>query len=175
VAASPEPDLIWTGALACVIFTVIAITVIATTGGWLPPGGSTPAIAAAPSTESSPVPSDRTECAEFGSSDLRSPAEGVWYQANCTGTTEPGRAGGAECNRTSLDPVNFRLVAPGLFVYSRTPTSRASLWYASSDTCYHLVSARAVTFVCADKTVSFSRSDDACSAHGGVLAKVNAR
>jgi hypothetical protein len=165
----------WIGALTCVVFTVIAMTVIAITGGWLPPGGSTPAIAAAPSTEFSPVLPDRTECAEFGSSDLRSPAEGVWYQANCAGTTAPERVGSAECNRTSLDPVNFRQVAPGLFVYSRTPTSPAYLWYASSDTCYHLVSAKVVTVVCADETVSFNWNDDACSAHGGVLAKVNAR
>ena len=142
MAASPEPDLMWIGALTCVIFTVIAMMVIAPTGGWLPPGGSTPAIAAAPSTESSPVPSDRTECAEFGSSDLRSPAEGVWYQANCASTVAPGRVGSAECNRTSLDPVDFRLVAPGLYVYKQTPTSRASLWHASSDTCFHLVSAK---------------------------------
>jgi len=79
------------------------------------------------------------------------------------------------CNRTSLDPAEFTLVAPGLYVFQQTPASLAYLWYASSETCFELVSSRVVTAVCADQTVSFNWKASACSVHGGVLAGVNAR
>ena len=74
-----------------------------------------------------------------------------------------------------LDPAEFVLVAPGLYVYRYAQASRASLWFASSDTCFNLVSARVVTVVCSDQTVSFSWSADACAAHGGVVTTVNGR
>jgi hypothetical protein len=74
-----------------------------------------------------------------------------------------------------LDPAEFTLVAPGLYVYRQAPGSRAYLWSSESDTCFSLVSGRVVTVVCADLTVSFQWIDDACSTHGGILAAVNAR
>jgi hypothetical protein len=117
----------------------------------------------------------RTSCDEFGSSDLRSPAEGVGFQANCTVSPASDIGSTKACNRTSLDPAEFVLVAPGLYVYRHTEASRAYLWYGRSGTCFELVSARVVTVVCNDQTVSFNWSADACAAHGGVLATVNGR
>jgi hypothetical protein len=173
--APREPNLMWIGGLICAIWAVAALAVIGSSSGWLQSGGPQP-VAAAQLTESSPSLASRTSCAEFGTSDLRSPLEGVWFQRNCTDRAASSQERStSECNRTSLDPAEFRLVAPGLYVFSQGPASRAYLWYASSESCFDLVSARAVTVVCADQTVSFNWAASACSTHGGVLAAVNAR
>jgi hypothetical protein len=165
----------WFGGLSCLIMGVVALIVLASSSGWLQPGKSLQVVAAEALSESSPGLADRTTCAEFGSSDLRSPSEGVWFQGNCVGVQASLAANSAPCNRTLLDPAEFTLVAPGLYVYRQSLGSRAYLWSSKSDTCFSLVSGRVVTVVCADLTVSFQWIDDACSPHGGVLAAVNAR
>jgi hypothetical protein len=173
--ARRELDLMWIGGLICAIWAVAALALIAGSNEWLQSGGPKP-VAAEQLTESSPAPANRTSCADIGTSALRSPAEGVWFQGNCTNRSTPSQEGSeARCNRTSLDAAEFSLVAPGLYVFSQGPASRAYLWYSSSESCFDLVSARAVTVVCTDQTVSFDWSAGACSAHGGVLASVNAR
>jgi hypothetical protein len=173
--APREPNLMWIGGLICAIWAVAALAVIGSSSGWLQSGGSLPVAEAEQSTEPQAL-ANRTSCAEFGGSDLRSPAEGVWFQRNCTARSASlQERSTAECNRTALDPAEFRLVAPGLYVFTQGPASRAYLWYSSSESCFDLVSARVVTVVCTDQTVSFDWSAGACSAHGGVLASVNAR
>ena len=81
-----------------------------------------------------------------------------------------------DCNRTWLDPVDFGYIAPKLYVFRQTAASDASLWYASSEICFDLVSTRMVTGVCSDQAVSFNWNIKAgCSSHGGILARVNGR
>ena len=174
--ARREPYLVWFGGFICIVLAVAELAVIASSNGWLQLGRSPPAVAAEQLTEFSPAVANRTSCAEIGSSDLRSPLEGLWFQHNClTIPVSPLLADTPNCNRTSLDPAEFTLVAPGLYVFQQTPASLAYLWYASSETCFELVSSRVVTAVCADQTVSFNWKASACSVHGGVLAGVNAR
>jgi len=123
-----------------------------------------------------PSPNGRTDCTAIGISDLRSAAEGVWYQSNCTATvgTQANEVS-TKCNRTVLDR-SFTPIAPSLFVSRLTPGSLGFLWYASADACFDLVSTRVVTAVCNDQTVSFRQgAHSGCDAHGGVLAWVNAR
>jgi len=173
--ARREPYLVWCGGFICIVLTFAALAGIASSSGWLQLGGSQPAIAADRLTDF-PQPADRANCAEIGSSDLRSPPEGLWFQANCVAIAEsPLMANTASCNRTSLDPAEFTEVASGLYVSRRTPASPGFLWYASAASCFNLVSAGVVTAVCADQTVTFNREANACSDHGGVLAWVNGR
>jgi hypothetical protein len=166
----------WVGGLACIVLAVALLAAFGKVNGWFESVEALPAIAAE-STMPQPAPAGGTVCAEFGASDLRSPADGVWFQRNCTGSPaslSEGRAA-AECNQKSLDPAEFELVAPGLYVFRQGQASPAFLWYASSANCFNLVSDKSVTVVCVDQTVSFSRNDDACASHGGVLIRVNAR
>ncbi len=132
-------------------------------------------VAAEALTEPSQV-ADRDNCAEIGLSDLRSPPEGLWFQSNCVAPPAAQMiASLTKCNRTILDPADFTLLAPGLYVSRLTPASQGFLWYASSEACFDLVSSRVVGAVCADQTVTFNRSTSACTAHGGVLGWVNGR
>jgi hypothetical protein len=131
-----------------------------------------PAMAANEPGPSSPAV-DRSSCLEIGSSDLRSPAEGLWFQANCAaGVSERSPTSGA-CNRNALDPVGFTEISPGLHIFRQSWASSGYLWYAGSDGCFSLVSSRIVTVVCVDLTVSFKWDAGACSSHGGVLTWVN--
>ena len=174
-APRTEPYMVWCGGLACIVLAVGTLVLVASLNGWLQPGSSPPAVALEQLAEI-PQLADRANCAEIGSSDLRSPAEGHWFQNNCvqipTSSLITTTAG---CGRESLDPVEFTEVSPGLFVFRQTQGSPAYLWYASSETCFDLVSARVVTAVCANQTVSFDWNASACSVHGGVLAWVNGR
>ena len=119
------------------------------------------------------TPADRTRCAAIGDSDLRSPAEGVWYQAHCTPQSPNSRLVSYKgCNCPSMDDPRFREVSDGLYSYRQSDTSRAYLWYASGAGCYDLVSDRVVTAVCWDRSITFSwDSGAACYTHGGVLAR----
>ena len=164
----------WFGGFICIVLAVAALAVVAGSNGWLQTRGSPPAVVVEQLREFSPALANRTSCAQFGVSDLRSPLEGLWFQNNCLAIpVSPLSGNSANCNRTSLDPAEFTLVAPGLYVFQQTPASLAYLWYASSETCFDLVSARVVTAVCANQTVSFNWNVSACSGHGGVLAQVN--
>jgi hypothetical protein len=166
---------VWAGGIAVIVLGVLFVAAAAQLNGWLKPVKALPVAAAAGLIDDSPGSVNRTSCAEFGTSDLGSPAEGVWFQANCTGSPAASLEGSrGECNRTSLDPSKFAMIAPGLYVFNGPPASRAFLWYASAENCFSLVSGRVVTVVCADQTVSFRWSDGACAVHGGVLARVNA-
>jgi hypothetical protein len=157
-----------------VVVVVVALVVVANSNGWLPVGVGPPAFAAEQLREFPPALADRTSCAEVESSDLRSPAEGLWYQSNCIPVPEAALvATSTSCNRTSLPAGEFTEVSPGLYVFRQTRTAAAYLWYSTSDACFDLVSARVVTAVCADRTVTFSWKASACSAHGGVVAWVN--
>src|SRR5687768_7915410 len=123
-----------------------------------------------------PALSDRTDCDEIGSSDLRLPSEGLWFQSNCLTIPElPLMASTTNCNRTSLNASEFIEVSPGLHVFRQTESSRAYLWYATSEVCFDLVSDRVVTAICTDQAVSFSWETSVCSENGGVLAWVNGR
>lgn len=117
----------------------------------------------------------RTNCADIGFSDLRSPAEGVWFQTNCSpSVSTSSNQVSTACNRTSMDK-SFTPIGPGLFVSRLNPGAEGFLWYASADACFDLVSVRVVTAVCVDQRVSFnSGRTGGCSGHGGVLAWVNA-
>ena len=172
----PEPYLKWFGGFICVLLAVVVLAAIAhtyrSTGAGIPPTN-------AGATGLAPYPqavADRRSCAEIGGSDLRSPAEGVWFQASCLASREPSlTALITDCNRVALDD-RFALVAPGLYVFRPTQSSGAFLWYARSATCLDLVSTRAVTAVCVDQTVSFNwNARAACATHGDVLAWVNGR
>jgi hypothetical protein len=120
-----------------------------------------------------PLP-NRTSCADIDRSDLRSPEEGLWFEANC-GTARNADAPPAACNRTALDAREFVEAAPGFFVYRHPGSSSGYLWYAAGENCYELVSSRVVTAVCADRVVTFKWSQDACASHGGTLVRVNGR
>lgn len=176
VGTREDPLLVWCGGFMCVLLVVGALAVTANSQGWLSLGLRPPAFAAELLTEFSPALADRTSCAEMGSSDLRSPPEGVWYQANCVPAFAlPLIAPITSCNRTSLDLAEFTEVSPGLYVFRQAGATSAYLWFASSGGCFDLVSTRVVSAVCADQTVSFSWSKRACSSHGGVLTWVNGR
>ena len=170
-----EPYLKWCGALVCLVMVIAALGGIATSEGWFQVGRALPA----PGTDQAGVYSQLpglVSCAEFGASELRSPAEGVWFESNCVAEpVAPLAASVTNCNRTSLDAADFTLVAPGLFVTGGASAPARYLWYASSDNCFDLVSTRAVTAVCADETVTFSWTSSPCATHGGVLAWVNGR
>lgn len=171
-----KPNLLWFGGFIPVVLVAVAFLVVANSQVRHPVGIRPAALAAEQLTEFSPALDDRASCAEIGSSDLRSPSEGLWFQSNCAPIPEPPLiASTTNCNRTSLDPGEFTEVSPGLYVFRQTWASAAYLWYASSETCFDLVSARVVTAVCADQAVSFNRDASACSAHGGTLAWVNGR
>ena len=118
---------------------------------------------------------DRRDCGAIGSSDLRSPQEGVWFQTHCLPASQfPQGVASTNCNRLALSLGEFRMVAPGLYVFRREASSLAFLWYASTPECFDLVSERVVTAVCADRAVSFKWDlSTACAGHGGVLAQVN--
>ena len=173
--AREEPYLFWFGGFTSIVLVVVAFVVVASSQVRLPFGVRPPAVAEQV-TESSPALA-RTSCAEIGSSDLRSPPEGLWFESNCISPPAPALITNVtNCNRTSLDPAEFTPVAPGLYVTRQTQVSTAYLWYSSSETCFDLVSARVVTAVCADQAVSFEwNKRSACSGHGGVLAWVNGR
>jgi hypothetical protein len=164
----------WVGGLACIVFVIAALVVVVSSYGW-PNSESALAAVVQDLTEASPATTHRTSCTEFGTSDLRSPSEGVWFQSNCTSAPASDMGSTSGCNRTSLDPAELTPVAPELYVYRQTPASRAYLWHSTSDTCFSLVSARVVTAVCTDQTVTFEWSAEACAAHGGVLAAINGR
>ena len=118
---------------------------------------------------------DRIDCASFGTSDLRSPLEGVWYQTHCLAPSAfPQGVASTSCNRSSFAAAEFRQVAPGLFTFRQTPSSPAYLWYATTPNCLDLVSGRVVTAVCTDNAISF-QSDRrlSCAGHGGVLVRIN--
>ena len=166
----------WCGGFICIVLAGAALAGIASSYGWPESGGSLPAFAAGSQLPEIPQLSDRADCREIGRSDLRSPAEGLWFESNCVVLPEPPLvANVTNCNRTWLDPMEFAQVSPGLYVSRQTPSSPAYLWYASSETCFDLVSGRIVAAVCADQTVSFSWNKNVCSDHGGVLAWVNGR
>lgn len=170
-----EPYLVWCGGLLCVVLAILALAGIASSNGWLPIGRSLPAHAATQAAGPAQV-GDRADCAEIGLSDLRSPPEGLWFQSNCVAVpVAPLAANVTSCNRTSLNPAEFAPIAPGLYVTRGTAASQTFLWYASSDSCYDLVSARSVTAVCTDQTITFNWSTNVCAAHGGILAWVNGR
>ena len=132
-----------------------------------------PALAADQPEASSPALVDRTNCLEIGSSDLRSPVEGLWFQDNCAAGVSEGSPTSGVCNRNALDPVGFTEISPGLHIFRQSWASSGYLWFAGSDGCYSLVSPRIVTVVCVDLTVSFEWDAGACSANGGVLTWVN--
>ena len=103
-----EPYLTWVGILA-VVLGMIALVLVANLPGQLSIGVQSAAGAAGPLAESSSALASRTSCAEIGSSDLRSPSEGVWFQDNCLSVPgAPLLAPDTSCNRTSLDPAEFR-------------------------------------------------------------------
>jgi hypothetical protein len=132
-----------------------------------------PAPAAEPAVHSSPVLPDRTACLDIGTSDLRSPREGLWFQDNCLPEAEGPLAGTAPCNRSTFDTPEFDQVTSDLHVFRQSPSSFGYLWYAGAEACIDLVSARIVTAVCVDMTVSFRWVADPCAARGGVLTWVN--
>jgi hypothetical protein len=170
-----EPYLLWLGGFMCVLLAVVVLAAIASSYGLLQLGRSLPAVAAEQSSES-PHVAGRSNCAEIGGSDLRSPSEGLWFQSSCITTVEPPLLPFiTKCNRTSLDD-GFTLLAPGLYVFRSPQSAAAFLWYGSAETCFDLVSEKIVTAVCADRAVSFKwNARSACSVHGGVLAMVNGR
>ena len=173
---TPEPYLAWFGGLACLVFMATLVAVLAITNGWLHAGPSVPAVAAEPLTQSTPAVTNTTTCDELAQSEPRSPAELLWFHDNCTSL--PGSlllADTGKCNRKALDPSEFTLVAPELYVFRQTPGSRAYVWYSSSDTCFDLASGRVVAAICGDRTMVFTEGESACSPHGGVLAWVNGR
>jgi hypothetical protein len=172
--AREEPYLLWVGGF--IVALVVLAFVVANASGRLPVGVPPPVLAAEQLTEFPRTPVNGTSCEEIGSSDLRSPLEGLWFQSNCIVRPEaPLGAASTSCNRTSLDSAEFREVSPGLYIFRQTPSSHAYLWHSSSETCFDLVSAKVVTAVCADQTVTFNWKTSACSSHGGVLAWVNGR
>ena len=174
--AREERILFWFGGFIAVVLVVVALVVVASSQGRLLAGVSLPAVAAEQLTELPAALANRASCAEIGRSDLRSPPEGLWFQRNCIAApAAPLVAANTSCNRTALDPAEFAEVSPRLYVFRRTLSSPAYLWYSSSESCFDLVSTRVVTAVCADQTVSFSWKASPCSAHGGVLAWVNGR
>jgi len=121
------------------------------------------------------VKADRTDCALFGSSDLLSPLEGVWYQTHCLPASAfPQGVATTTCNRACLAAIDVRQVAPGLFIFRQTESATAYLWYATSPYCLDLVSGRVVMAVCVDQAISF-QSDRrlSCAGHGGVLVRIN--
>jgi hypothetical protein len=132
-----------------------------------------PAVAADQPGHSSPAAVDRTSCLEIGSSDLRSPGEGLWFQGHCVSSAVEPSAIAGSCNRSVLDPAGFTEISPGLHVFRQSWSSMGYLWYAGADGCFSLVSSRIVTAVCVDLTVSFKWDAGACAVHGGVLSWVN--
>ena len=106
-----EPYLLWFGGFISVVLVVVAFVVVANSQGRLPVGVRPPAFAAEQLTEFSPALTHRTSCAEIGSSDLRSPSEGLWFQSNCMAVAPvPLVATSTSCNRTWLDPTEFASV-----------------------------------------------------------------
>jgi hypothetical protein len=172
-----EPYLKWAGGFICIVLAAVALAVIANSTGWLSFGNRPTALAAEQATAFLPARANRASCAEIGSSDLRLPAEGLWFQSNCVAVPElPFTALTTSCNRTRLGAAEFTEVSPRLFIFRQTLSSTAYLWYSSSESCFDLVSARVVTAVCADQAVTFQwNGRSACSSHGGVLAMVNGR
>jgi hypothetical protein len=165
----PDKTLLWSGGLVVAIGFAFAIAIAVAWG--VPGRGAERASAEEPAPAKRGAP-DRSTCKEIAGSDLRSPAEGVWFEANCAAAGGLQAAPAAPtCNRTSLDPREFTEVAPGLFVFRQ-----AYLWYASADDCFDLVSTRAVTAVCADRAVTFKWSrEDPCAKHGSTLVRINGR
>ena len=171
---SAKRELFWLGGIACAVLAVAGLAVIACSGplqSGRPQGNTSVEV-----TQVRPSLAARTNCAEIGISDLRSPAEGLWFQSNCSpSVSTQSNQVSTNCNRSSLDD-SFMPIAPGLFVSRLTAGSLGFLWYSQSEACFDLVSARVVTAVCVDQTVSFDWSArSGCSAHGGVLAWVNGR
>lgn len=173
--AKPRSQSILAGALVGIIIAIAVLAAIAGSGAFTSEGPQV-VNAGVFVTETRPTIAGRTNCAEIGVSDLRSPAEGLWFQTNCTRTAgTQANLISTTCNRTSLDN-SFTQVAPGLFVSRLNAGSQGFLWYSESETCFDLVSARIVTAVCVDQTVSFDwRAGSGCSSHGGVLVLVNGR
>lgn len=136
-------------------------------------GATRPAFAENVPLDNSVVLPDRTSCADIGRTDLRSPAEGVWVEANCV--TMRFIESSTSCNRTSVDAPEFVERAPQLYVFRGATAHQAYLWFESAAGCYDLVSSRSITAVCSDRTVTFSWDADACAGHGGVLFRVNGR
>jgi hypothetical protein len=175
-SAREEHYFFWFGGFIAVVWGVVALVLVASSQGGLPVGDGPSVFAAGQSLEVSIALTNRTGCAEIGSSDLRSPREGLWFQSNCVAVPQaPLVATNTFCNRTSLNPAEFASLGSGLFVSRQAPGSQGWLWYESSEACFDLVSTRVVTAVCLDQTVSFNWNASACAAHGGVLAWINGR
>ena len=154
--------------LAGAIALAVIVFACATSGEALP-------VAHLVDTDMSVTRSDRTNCAQIGDSDLRSPSEGVWYQTRCLPASQfPQGVATTTYNRPSLGVAEFREVAAGLFVFRQTSAATSYLWFASAPDCLDLVSGRVVTGVCLNRAVSF-QSDlrAACSSHGGILVRIN--
>ena len=171
---STKRERFWLGGLLCLVLAVAAAVVILGFG----PFQSEDHLVntGVEVTQVGASLAGRTNCTEIGASDLRSPSEGLWFQSNCSASvsTQSNQVS-TNCNRSSLDE-SFTSIAPGLFVSRLNAGSFGFLWYSQSEACFDLVSARVVTAVCVDQTVSFDWSARAvCSAHGGVLAWVNGR
>jgi hypothetical protein len=172
---------LWFGSLVAAALVVGTFAVVLSSVNGVLSSLSPPALAAdhsvpdaEPSAPPLPVEADRTSCVEIGGTALRSPQEGVWFQGNCVaGSASILLAPATSCNQKALDPAGFKEVSPGLYVYRQSWAAAGYLWYASSEGCFDLVSARIVTAVCVDLMVSFSWDTSACSDHGGVLTWVN--
>lgn len=171
--------LLWYGGFVSAVLVVGTFAVVVSSlhgvlSSFSPPAAAQPALAAEESALSLPALADRTSCIEIDRSDLRSPQEGLWFQSNCVPVSgSPLLASSTDCNRRALDPADFTEVSPGLHVFRQSWASQGYLWYAGSEGCFDLVSARVVTAVCIDLAVSFEWDANACSAHGGILTWVN--
>ena len=171
----PCQELFWFAGLACAVLAV-AVLAVMTSPGFSRSGRTQQTYAGVEVTEVKTLLAGRTSCAEIGISDLQSPVEGLWFQTNCSSNVSPQpNQVSTNCNRSTLDD-SFTSVAPGLFVSRLNSGSLGFLWYSQSEGCFDLVSARVVTAVCVDQTVSFDWSArSGCTGHGGVLAWVNGR
>ena len=88
---------------------------------------------------SSAAQASRLTCAEIGTSDLRSPAEGLWFQESCLVAANLTPAATTACNRTVLDEAEFVRLSEGLFVFRQKTASTAYLWYSGTPDCFNLV------------------------------------
>jgi hypothetical protein len=155
-------------------FILISIVLIAAISACAQVGGALPSVRQSDA-GGSVTQADRTSCAAIGTSDLLSPTEGVWYQTHCLPASAfPQGVATTSCNRPTVAAIEFRQVAPGLFVFRQSESSPAYLWYATTPNCLDLVSGRVVTAVCVDRAISF-QSDLrlSCLSHGGILVRIN--
>src|SRR3990172_1245451 len=87
--AHEEPYLFWLGGFTSIVLVVVAFLAVANSQGRLPFGVRPLAVAAEQVTEVSSALANRTSCVEIGSSDLRSPSEGLWFESNCKSPPAP--------------------------------------------------------------------------------------